>query len=244
MAADDPDALFAAHLAIAAKLSQSFAIPRFSPEETEQEARIALWQAACKFDSTKGAFESFATIVIRNHLRNTFNKAKRDSSRADTLDAPLMADDDAPGKLAASMIDPAASPSLVAERADISEVLHSELKTLTAQQQDVLKQHSEGESFSDIARAKGVSKAAVRQMSLRAVEQVRPNLEAKDISIRFLPAQDSAEFKPLRPPFQNHQRYPGAGQQRPFSRGVVTFLLLAVLVLALLSAFLNWLFGR
>jgi DNA-directed RNA polymerase specialized sigma24 family protein len=100
MAALDPDALFAAHLGVATKLSHSLPIPCFSPEETEQEARQALWQAACKFDSTKGAFEAFATIVIRNHLRNTFNKAKRDSSRADTLDAPLVADDDAPGRLA------------------------------------------------------------------------------------------------------------------------------------------------
>jgi RNA polymerase sigma factor (sigma-70 family) len=242
MAAHDPDALFAAHLGIATKLSQSFPIPRFSPEETEQEARIALWQAASKFDSTKGAFEAFATIVIRNHLRNTFNKAKRDSSRAETLDVPLVADDDSPGRLAASMIDPAASPSLVAERADISEVLHSELRTLTEQQQDVLKQHAEGESFSDIARAKGVSKAAVRQMSLRAVEQVRPNLEAEDITIRFFPSRESNDFKPLSPPFQNHQRYPDAGQQRPLSRGVLTFILLTVLVL--LGACLNWLFGR
>jgi RNA polymerase sigma factor (sigma-70 family) len=242
MAAHDPDALFAAHLGIATKLSQSFPIPRFSPEETEQEARLALWQAACKFDSTKGAFEAFATIVIRNHLRNTFNKAKRDSSRTDTLDAALVAYGDGPSISTAPLIDPAASPALVAERADISEVLHSELKTLTAQQQDILKQHAAGESFSDIARTKGVSKAAVRQMSLRAVEQVRPNLEAKDIGVRFLPAQDSAEFKPLSPPFQSHQRYPVAGQQRPLSRGAVTFFLLSVLVL--LGAFVNWLFGR
>lgn len=242
MAANDPDALFAAHLAIATKLSQSFPIPRFSPEETEQEARIALWQAACKFDSTKGAFESFATVVIRNHLRNTFNKAKRDSSRADTLDVASLADGEAPGISAVQMIDPAASPALVAERADISEAIHNELSALTRPQEDVLRQHAEGDTFSEIARARGVSKAAVRQMSLRAVEQVRPNLEAKDIGIRFLPAQDSAEFKPLRPPFQNHQRYPGAGQQRPLSRGVDTFFLLTVLVL--IGAFLKWLFGR
>ena len=242
MAVHDPDALFAAHLGFATRLSHSFPIPHFSPEETEQEARLALWQAACKFDSTKGAFEAFATIVIRNHLRNTFNKAKRDSSRADTLDVALVADGDAPGTLAAPMIDPAASPALVAERADISEALHNELNALTRQQQDVLRQHAEGESFSEIARANGVSKAAVRQMSLRAVEQVRPNLEAKDIGVRFLPAQDSADFKPMSPPFQNHQRYPAGGQQRPSFNGLVALLLLSVLVL--LGAFVNWLFGR
>jgi RNA polymerase sigma factor (sigma-70 family) len=242
MAAHDSDALFAAHLDVATKLGHSFPIPCFSPEETEQEARLALWQAACKFDSTKGAFEAFATIVIRNHLRNTFNKAKRDSSRTETLNAPLVADDDAPGILAASMIDPAASPSLVAERADISNVLYSELRTLTAQQQDVLKQHAEGESFSDIARAKGVSKAAVRQMSLRAVEQMRPNLEAKEVGVRFLPSQDSTEFKPLRPPFQNHQRYPAARHQHPVFNGLVTLLALAVVVL--LGAALNWFLRR
>jgi RNA polymerase sigma factor (sigma-70 family) len=242
MAAHDPDALFAAHLGVATKLSHSFPLPRFSPEETEQEARLALWQAACKFDSTKGAFEAFATIVIRNHLRNTFNKAKRDSSRADTLDAPLVADEDAPGRLAASMIDPAASPSLAAERADITEVLHSELKTLTAQQQDVLKQHAAGVSFSDIARAKGVSKAAVRQMSLRAVEQVRPNLEAKDIGVRFSITQGGPQSDPSSTPVQSHERYPTGRQQRPSFSGLVALLLLSVVVL--LGAFVNWLFRR
>ena len=242
MAADDPDALFAAHLGVATKLCHSFPIPRFSPEETEQEARLALWQAACKFDSTKGAFEAFATIVIRNHLRNTFNKAKRDSSRADTLDVALVADSEAPCRLAASMIDPAASPSLVAERADISEVLHSEMRTLTAQQQDVLKQHAEGDTFSEIARAKGVSKAAVRQMSLRAVEQVRPNLEAKDIGVRFSLTQGGTQSDPLNTPVQNHERYPAGGQQRPSFGGLVALFLLSVLVL--LGAFVNWLFKR
>jgi|GEM_PF-2817977 len=242
MAAHDPDALFAAHLGIATKLSHSFPIPRFSPEETEQEARLALWQAACKFDSTKGAFEAFATIVIRNHLRNTFNKAKRDSSRIDTLDVALVADGDAPGTLAAPMIDPAASPSLVAERADISEALQSELSALTRQQQDVLRQHAEGGTFSEIARANGVSKAAVRQMSLRAVEQVRPNLEAKDIGVRFSITQGVPQSDPLNTPAQNHQRYPGGGQQRPSFSGLIAFFLLSVLVL--LGAFASWLFRR
>ena len=242
MAAHDPDALFAAHLGVATKLCHSFPIPRFSPEETEQEARIALWQAACKFDSTKGAFEFFATIVIRNHLRNTFNKAKRDSSRADTLDVALVADGEAPGTLAVPMIDPAASPALVAERADISEALHNELNALTRQQQDVLRQHAQGDTFSEIARAKGVSKAAVRQMSLRAVEQVRPNLEAKDIGVRFSLTQGGTQSDPLRSPIQNHEPYPTGGQQRPSFSGLAALLLLSVVVL--LGAFVNWLFRR
>jgi DNA-directed RNA polymerase sigma subunit (sigma70/sigma32) len=49
-----PETLFNAHLQLAARIGQSFPIQGLSMEESTHEARIALWQAANAFDSTRG----------------------------------------------------------------------------------------------------------------------------------------------------------------------------------------------
>jgi RNA polymerase sigma factor (sigma-70 family) len=185
MSAPNSTALFQAHAGLAAKLSKSFPIHGFQAQEVEQEALIALWQAACKYDPSKGAFEPFATVLIRNQLRNVFNKAKRDSARAESLSVWAFEEDGEIGSLADTLVEPSAGPLLEAERADIRGILQDELRALNEQQQDVLARHAEGHTFSEIARAEGVSKAAVRQMAVRAADQVRPTLESKDIGVRF-----------------------------------------------------------
>lgn len=185
MSAPNSTALFQAHAGLAAKLSKSFPIHGFQAQEVEQEALIALWQAACKYDPSKGAFEPFATVLIRNQLRNVFHKAKRDGARAESLSLWALEDDGEVGSVADTLVEPSAGPLLEAERADIRGILQDELRALREQQKDVLLRHAEGHTFSEIARAKGVSKAAVRQMAVRAADQVRPTLEAKDIGVRF-----------------------------------------------------------
>ena len=74
-----PEALFESHLELAAKIGGHFQMANASIEESVQEARIALWSAAQAFNPAKGEFEPFASTVIRNHLRNAYNKAKRRS---------------------------------------------------------------------------------------------------------------------------------------------------------------------
>jgi DNA-binding CsgD family transcriptional regulator len=67
-------------------------------------------------------------------------------------------------------------------------VLQTQLSSLTEAQQQVLKSYADGESYSEISRRTGVSKAAVRQMLERAANQIRPELQARGVSARYMPA--------------------------------------------------------
>jgi RNA polymerase sigma factor (sigma-70 family) len=140
-----PDALFEAHLHLAASIGRSFPMVNIAIEETEQEARLALWKTANAYDSTKGAFENFAPTVIRNHLRNVFNKAKRESVEIAVLDVqPNSPNDTEVETLKDSILSPEASPLLAAERADIRASIQSGLADLTSTQRDVLQSYADG----------------------------------------------------------------------------------------------------
>ena len=196
-----PEILFEAHLELAAKIGSHFPMPNASIEESVQEARIALWSAAQAFDQAKGEFEPFASTVIRNHLRNAYNKAKRRSVEITTLDIPLSDDDDSQAKTLKEVIPSAdASPLLEAERVDVRATIQESLDALTPSQKEVMKSFAAGKSYADIARDKGISKAAVRQMAERAADQMRPNLVARG-TIQFMPAVpvELEMQKPLQP---------------------------------------------
>ena len=186
-----PEALFESHLELALKIGRSFPIPNAAIDESEQEARIALWRAASSYDPAKGEFEGFASIVVRNHLRNVFNTAKRRGVEITALDAPSSNDPEAEIDSAKnSLVSAGASPLLEAERASIRWVLQTQLASLTESQQQVLKSYADGESYADISRRTGVSKAAVRQMVERAANQIRPELQARGVSVQYMPAYD------------------------------------------------------
>lgn len=242
MSAQNSTALFEAHTELAAKLSKSFPIHGFQTREVEQEALLALWQAAFKYDPSKGAFEPFATVLIRNQLRNIFNKVKRDTARTESLNVWAFEEDGEIGSWADTLVEPSAGPLLEAERADIREILRDELSALKEQHQDVLVLKAEGHSFSEIARARGVSKAAVRQMAVRAADQVRPTLECKDIGVRFSLGRHGDH------PIIANTSSPSRGRifkepQKHSPRGaaVVIFLLLTA---SLLGAFAEWCLSR
>lgn len=188
-----PETLFESHLDLALKIGRSFSIPNSSVDECEQEARIALWQAATSFDPAKGEFAGFASVVVRNHLRNAFNSAKRRGVEIAALDAPSSSDPEAEIDSAKnSLVSPDASPLLDAEREDIRSVLQSELSSLTQAQQEVLKSYADGDSYAEIGRQLGVSKAAVRQMAERAANQIRPELLARGVTVQFMPKVDDS----------------------------------------------------
>jgi RNA polymerase sigma factor (sigma-70 family) len=227
-----PEALFESHLELALKIGRSFPIPSSSVDECEQEARIALWQAARSFDPAKGNFAGFASIVVRNHLRNAFNSAKRRSVEIAALDAPASDDPEAEIDSAKnSLVSPEASPLLDAERADIRSVLQSNLETLTPSQQQVLKSYAEGDSFAEIARRDGVSKAAVRQMAERAANQIRPELHARGITIQFMPS-DAGNIERPRLPESKPKTSEGIGSIFLGVAVIGLVLFLAVLALA------------
>ncbi|MFM8765899.1 MAG: sigma-70 family RNA polymerase sigma factor [Spartobacteria bacterium] len=183
------EALFESHLELALKIGRSFPIPNAAIDESEQEARIALWRAASSYDPAKGEFAGFASIVVRNHLRNIFNTAKRRGVEITALDAPSSDDPESEIDSAKnSLVSADASPLLDAERANIRLVLQTQLASLTEAQQQVLKSYADGESYAEISRRTGVSKAAVRQMVERAANQIRPELQARGISVQYMPA--------------------------------------------------------
>jgi len=191
MNTNTPDQLFEAHLDLALRIGRSFPLVGHAIDESEQEARIALWKAANSYDPAKGEFQPFASTVIRNHLRNAYERTKRRSVEVTTLDVPAINQADADGESLkeTSILSSDASPLLEAQRNDIRKILLNGIATLTPSQQEALALYAEGNNYAEIAREKGVSKAAVRQMVQRAIIQVRPEVISRGVSgIAFMPA--------------------------------------------------------
>lgn len=236
------ETLFSAHLELAGKIAGSFTVPRMTLAERVHEARIALWNAALNFNPDKGSFEAFATVVIRNHLRNVFNKVKRDDAKlTDPLD-PL-ANDHEEEKSSEAILDPHPSPLSEAERTDIRVAIQLEMNALTKEQREVLQTYADGSSLSAIAQQRGVSKAAVRQMSQRAIEQIRPNLQSKQIGPQFslgLPSRDRSSSDQNQPFQQSNLIREIRLRERTAKRRIILFVGLLVLVgVALLIRFTN-----
>jgi RNA polymerase sigma factor (sigma-70 family) len=193
-----PDQLFEVHLEFALKIGRSFPLVGLPIEESEQEARIALWKAANSYDPAKGEFEPFASTVIRNHLRNVYDKTKRRSVEVTALDVPAVNQEDTDGGSLkeTSILSPDPSPLLEAERNDIRSALRDGFASLTPSQREALQSYANGNNYADIAREKGVSKAAIRQMVQRAADQVRPEIFYRGVSgISFMPdVPDQPEF--------------------------------------------------
>lgn len=191
MSASTPDQLFESHLELALKIARSISIIGHTLDEQEQEARLALWDAAKAFDPARGGFEPFASTVIRNRLRNVLSKATREAEvESLTLDTPVTQEDvGGESRKETSILSPDASPLLEAERNDIRAVLRDGMSSLTPGQQEVLHSYAEGNNYAEIAREKGVSKAAVRQMVQRAAEQAEPVIRSRGIlgGVKFLP---------------------------------------------------------
>jgi len=226
------ETLFSAHLELAGKIAGSFPVPRMTLAERLHEARIALWNAALNFNPDKGSFEAFATIVIRNHLRNVFNKAKRDDAKLiDPL--AILADAHDEETSSEAIFDPHPSPLSEAERADIRAAVQREIDALTKEQREVLQTYADGSSFSAIAQERGVSKAAVRQMSQRAIEQIRPNLQSKQIGPQFSlgqPPQDRSSSDLSQPFHQANLIREIRLRKRLAKRRMVLFIGLLVLI--------------
>jgi len=229
-----PEALFESHLELAAKIGSHFQMANGSIEESVQEARIALWSAAQSFDPAKGEFAPFASTVIRNHLRNAYNKAKRRSVEITTLDISVSDDDDSQAKTLKEIIPSHdASPLLEAERVDVRANIRDGLNALTTSQREVMESFAEGKTYADIAREKGVSKAAVRQMAERAADQMRPELQARG-TIQFMPA------RPAEQDLEQQERYTPPENKPPSGASILLIFVLAFVALVLLVA----IFGR
>jgi RNA polymerase sigma factor (sigma-70 family) len=201
VSASTPEQLFELHVDLALKIARSLPIIGHTVDEKEQEARIALWKAANAFDPNRGDFEPFASMVIRNHLRNFLQRAQRRAHfEITTLDVPAVnqGEEDGENLKDVSILSPEVSPLVEAERNDIRAVLRDEVVSLTPAQQEVLHSYAEGSSYAEIARQKRVSKAAVRQMLQRAAEQARPVIQSRGVlNAHFMPTSREETPRPF-----------------------------------------------
>ncbi len=206
MSASTPQQLFESRLELALRIARSIPIIGYSVDEQEQEARIALWKAANAFDPSRGDFDPFASTVIRNHLLNVLKKAQRTAHFESTsLDvrATHEGEEESESLKETSIPSPDPSPLTEAERNDIRAALRDGISSLTPAQQEVLHSYAAGNSFAEIARQNGVSKAAVRQMVQRAADQVRPVIRSTGgFPFKALPSAgyEQHDTRPLKQP--------------------------------------------
>jgi hypothetical protein len=88
---------------------------------------------------------------------------------------------------------------------------------------------AEGKTYADIARDKGVSKAAVRQMAERAADQMRPQLRMSG-TLQFMPAETysvtqetyTGTQKPLQP-------------TPPLEKSISTFVVAMIVIMGLVA---------
>lgn len=77
------DELFTSCQNLSKKLAKRFNIPGHEPEDTQQEAFLALWKATESYDPGRGtAFATHVYQCVNNHLINVYN---RETSRRETL---------------------------------------------------------------------------------------------------------------------------------------------------------------
>jgi RNA polymerase sigma factor (sigma-70 family) len=77
-------ALWTKHRPLARHIASHYFIPGSEPEDVEQEALIALWEAASTYNPTKGTtFPTWARLIINRHVQQCVNVAR--TGRAEYL---------------------------------------------------------------------------------------------------------------------------------------------------------------
>lgn len=161
-------------LPIADKIARQFRIPGFEPADVRQEARSALITAAQQYDDAKGAFAPYAGMVIRNRLRDLFNReVRRVRTQGISADAPAT-------EKGGSILDhrPAEDNTRTgAEMAETRRLLTEAMAELPPRLRAILDAQANGKNGEEIAREMGVSRERVRQLAGNAMAFVRAKLK-------------------------------------------------------------------
>jgi RNA polymerase sigma factor (sigma-70 family) len=163
------------NLPLADKIANQFRFPPtgLAPNDVRQEARVALIKAAQEYAAAKGPFAPFAGTVIRNRLRDLFNREIR-RIRTQGLST------DAPTEEGSTVLDRVAAPDDTragAELAETRRLLHVALDALPARLRGILDARAAGRTLDDIAQEMGISRERVRQLSENAMAFVRAQLK-------------------------------------------------------------------
>lgn len=160
-------------LPVADKIAAQFRIPGLDPADVRQEARTSLITAARAYEPARGAFAPYAGTIIRNHLRDLFNREVR-RVRQQGIST------DATNDAGASILDQAPADDNTRTGAEFDEtrrLLADALAALPPRLQNILNARSQGESFAAIGAREGISKQAATKLAENAMRFVRAKLK-------------------------------------------------------------------
>ena len=134
-----------------------------SAEEVVQEALVKVWRKASQFDPNLAAASTWVFTIARNMRIDHLRKANRPE--------PDMTDP-------AFVPDPEAMPSEILSRSQDAKILHSAIKKLSAEQQDVLRlAYFEEKAHPEIAAALEIPLGTVKSRVRLALKNIRSHLE-------------------------------------------------------------------
>lgn len=186
-----PMELFSEHMGLARTIARSFKTRRNrgDHDDLEQAALLALHRACEAFRPEAGReFAPYAAQAVRNALNDFYRKTRRIGRReAFSLDAPALAggSGEAEGEGASwkdNLADPRAEiSSIMAAINESSDLLNQAIVKLPLNQQSIVGQVLAGQSFVEIAEARGVSKQAVNKSYQSAVVALKRELLAMGV---------------------------------------------------------------
>jgi len=135
-------------------------------EEITQEAMVAVWRHAARFDPSKAAASTWIFTIARNLSIDKFRQRKR--PQFDANDPAFTPDDDEP-------------PDLVLEKAQQEEAIRKVLDQLSSNEREVLKlSFYDNVPHSEIARRLGLPLGTVKSRIRLAFGKVRALIGDRD----------------------------------------------------------------
>lgn len=167
------------HLTLAKKIAAEFInIPGLPLEEIEMRAQEALFQAAHHFQQNSGNFVSFASVVIRNALRDLYERQVRHHQHhVYDLNVPCSSTSSKEEKIAQiADFHEVNVPDGVAMRESDKRILQA-METLSPRMRLVARGIGAGKTYSEIGAELGVSKQAAHKLAAAVIATLREKLE-------------------------------------------------------------------
>lgn len=153
-----PEELFQQNQKLAGDIAKQYASKNLNADDIRQEALLALWNAALKYDPTRGPFEPYATYLVKAAL-NKYRKKELNYSR---------------GILDGEDTDDIFSDTPTQEELLLAKEL---LATLPQPARLIWQMKQEGRSGKEIAKATGLSGRRIYQILTACKELIRRALD-------------------------------------------------------------------
>jgi RNA polymerase sigma-70 factor (ECF subfamily) len=166
VAAGDSAAFARLHCLVARRLAafaRRLGCPFDEVEEVVQEALIAIWRQAGRYDSTQSAPYTWMCMIVRSRLLDSYRKRKRDT--LEDIDAPAGAE---------GAVDPAASPcEIIEQRQQMSRVAHAMGRIGREQRQVLELAYLSGQTQAEIGATLGKPLGTVKTLARRGLIGLR-----------------------------------------------------------------------